>query len=159
MTQWNLGQVDTVHSFASIPPGEYEVRIVDVRPGQAKDKSERWTLRLEVATGDYAGRTAAWDSLTWSERGVVRVKHVLAALGYDVDGVVDVQPQDLLGRGARVQVITEEFESPATGQRVERMAVPFRGWTPWPEGAAPVRVGASSAPAPAAPRLEADTAF
>ena len=54
-------------------------------------------------------------------------------------------------------VITEEFESPATGQRVERMAVPFRGWSPWPEGAAPVQVGARSAPARSP--LEDDTPF
>ena len=124
-------------SYASVPAGVYECAVKEVRLTRARDGSERWALWLEVASGEMAGRTAAWDSITWSERGLTRVKTVLAALGYDVDGIVEVEPKDLEGRRARVQVVHEEFENPVTGERIERMAVPFLGWGPVEDGGAP----------------------
>ena len=47
--------------------------IEEVRPGATREGSPRWACRLEVAEGEYAGRTAAWDSLVFSERGLPRV--------------------------------------------------------------------------------------
>ena len=131
MVKQDFSKVDDTHSFVSVPPGEYACRIVDVRVGNARDGSLRWSVRLEVLDGEYAGRTAAWDSLTWSERGIVRVKRVLAALGFGVDGPLELEAPDLVGRRARVQVVPEEYEDPLTGQRVERLRVPFLGWAPW----------------------------
>ena len=78
--------------------------------------------------GDFAGRTAAWDGLNWSERGMQRVKYVLDKLGFDVDGELELQPDDLLGRQVLVSVLTEEREDPLTGIRQVRMRVPYMGY-------------------------------
>src|SRR5687767_9208568 len=105
--RFDFRSVDDVDSFVSVPAGTHVVRIAEVREGRSRDGSVRWSFRLEVTEGDFAGRTAAWDSLTWSERGVYRIKKVLEALGVDVRGELEIGPDDLLGLRARVQVLPE----------------------------------------------------
>ena len=128
--RYDMSQVEDKDSFASVPEGIYECKVSEVRVSTARDGSERWSMRLVVVDGDYAGRTAAWDSITWSERGVVRVKRVLEALGFDVGGEVDLQAKDLEGLRARVQVVLEQYEDAVSGRAQERMTVPFAGWGP-----------------------------
>ena len=81
--RFDFSQIQDVESFVSVPPGTYRCRVADVREGTSRDGSVRWSFRLEVADGEFAGRTGAWDSVTWSERGVHRVQHALAAMGFD----------------------------------------------------------------------------
>src|SRR5439155_22118993 len=127
--------VDDVESYVSVPAGAHNVRVAEVREGRSRDGSVRWTYRLEVLDGDYAGRTAAWDSLTWSDRGVYRVKKVLEALGLDVRGELEIESNDLVNLQARIQVAPEEREDPLTGRRQVRMRVPYLGYTPIEKGA------------------------
>src|SRR6185436_20685919 len=94
--RFDFRSVEDVDSYVSVPEGIYHCRVAEVREGKARDGSVRWSLRLEVVDGDWAGRTAAWDSLTWSERGVYRVKKAFEALGLDVSGEVEVEAQDLV---------------------------------------------------------------
>lgn len=128
--RFDFSSVDDVDSFVSVPEGLHRCRVGEVREGRARDGSVRWSFRLEVIDGDYAGRTAAWDSITWSERGVYRVKKLLEALGIDVRGEVEVQPNDLVGLSALVKVEPEEREDPLTGRRQVRMRVPYQGYAP-----------------------------
>ncbi|MBL8860860.1 MAG: DUF669 domain-containing protein [Planctomycetes bacterium] len=139
--RFDFSNVDDVESFVSVPAGVHAVRVAEVREGRARDGSTRWTFRLEVLDGDHAGRTAAWDSLTWSERGIYRVKKVLAALGIDVSGEVEVEPKDLVGLRARVLVQPEEREDPISGKRQVRMRVPYLGYEPLEGGARPELTG------------------
>lgn len=141
--RFDFSNVDDVHSFVSVPAGVHTVRVAEVREGRSRDGSTRWTFRLEVLDGDHAGRTAAWDSLTWSERGIYRVKKVLAALGMDVSGEVEVEPKDLVGLRARVLVQPEEREDPISGNRQVRMRVPYLGYEPFEDGARPDVTGAA----------------
>ena len=99
-----------------------------MREGIARDKSSRWSLRLEVVEGDLSGRTAGWDSLTWSARAVHRVKHVLEALGFDTEGALELSPDELLGLQVYVTFREEEWEDPQTGRRQVRLSVPFIGY-------------------------------
>ncbi len=131
----NFAEVKDTQSFVAVPPGSYACRIAEVRVGESRSGAVRWSLRLEVLDGEYAGRTAAWDSLTWSERGVQRVKFVLGVLGFDVSGVLDLEPQDMEGRQALVEVHPEVWEDPQSGRRQERLSVPFAGWAPLSEQA------------------------
>jgi hypothetical protein len=124
----DFSAIDDIESFVTIPEGTYACRIAEVRPGATREGSPRWAFRLEVAEGEYAGRTAAWDSLVFSERGLPRVKQVLACLGFDVRGTVDLEPADLHGLRARVQVLIEEREDPLTGTRRKRLRVPYTGY-------------------------------
>jgi hypothetical protein len=141
--RFDFSNVDDVESFVSVPAGLHDVRVAEVREGRSRDGSTRWTFRLEVLDGDHAGRTAAWDSLTWSERGIYRVKKVLSALGIDVRGEVEVNSNDLVGLRARVLVQPEEREDPATGKRQVRMRVPYLGYEPLVEGARPDVTGSA----------------
>ncbi len=129
---YDFSQLDDVQSFVSVPPGTYPCRVAEVREGDARDGSSRWNLRLEVALGEYAGRTAGWDSLTWSDRGVRRVQAVLGALGFEVRGTVDIGAQELVGRCADVVFELEEREDPTTGVRQQRLTVPYAGYAPNP---------------------------
>jgi hypothetical protein len=128
--RFDFSSVDDVETYVFVPEGEHDCRIADVREGTSRDGSVRWSFRLEVLGGQYAGRTAAWDSLTWSERGVYRVKKVLEALGLDVKGELEIEPADLMNLQARVRVIPEEREDPVTGRRQVRMRVPYLGYAP-----------------------------
>jgi Protein of unknown function (DUF669) len=125
---FDFSSVDDVESYISVPEGVHNCRIAEVREGRSRDGSVRWSFRLEVLDGDYAGRTAAWDSFTWSERGVYRVKKVLDALGLDVRGELEIDPADLVNLQARVKVEPEEREDPVTGRRQVRMRVPYLGY-------------------------------
>ncbi|MFT5291129.1 MAG: hypothetical protein ACI8QS_002306 [Planctomycetota bacterium] len=120
--------VEDTQSFVSVPEGTYLCRITDVREGLSRDGSNRWAFRLVVAEGEHAGRTAAWDGLTFSERGLPRAQAVLHRLGFDVRGEIDLGAQELDGLYVRASVIPEEREDPVTGKRVERMRVPYMGY-------------------------------
>jgi hypothetical protein len=124
----DFSTVEDAESFVSIPEGTYSVRIAEVRENATRDGSPRWSLRLEVAEGEYAGRTAAWDSLVFSERGLPRVKQVLGLLGFDVSGAVELQPPDLIDLRARAQLQIEEYEDRLTGKRQRRLRVPYSGY-------------------------------
>jgi hypothetical protein len=133
----DFSSVEDVESYASIPEGVYLCRITDVRDGVSRDGSTRWALRLEVVDGDYAGRTAGWDGITWSDKGLRRVKHVLDKLGFDVSGRLEVHRGDLLGRQARVQFTLEEREDPLTGIKQVRLRVPYLGYSTAAQPASP----------------------
>ena len=98
--------IEDLESYVSVPDGTYACRIAEVREGTTRDGSARWAIRLEVAEGDHAGRTAAWDALIWSTRGLPRVKQVLASLGFDVSGTLELPPGwRLLHAGAVVAAL------------------------------------------------------
>ena len=132
--RYDFSEVEDVQSFVSIPQGAYDCRIAEVREGVSRDGSVRWSFRLEVLDGQYAGRTAGWDSLTWSERAIHRVKRILAILGFDTDGVVEIQASDLVGLELRALFESEEREDPHTGVRVQRLSVPYDGYAPLENG-------------------------
>jgi|SRR5690349_11645197 len=131
---YDFSQVQDTQSFVSIPEGVYDCRIAEVREGLARDGSVRWSFRLEVLRGEYAGRTGGWDALTWSERGIPRVKRTLEVLGMDVRGEVDLEPNDLIGLAARVTFQAEEREDPMTGKRTLRLRVPYAGYARLDDG-------------------------
>jgi cytidine deaminase len=62
--------------------------------------------------------------LTWSDRGIRRVKRVLEALGLDVRGTVEIESTDLVGREVRAVFQSEEREDPLNGRRICACACP-----------------------------------
>lgn len=126
--QVDFTDVEDAESYVSVPEGVYRCRVAEVREGVTREGHPRWALRLEVADGDYAGRTAAWDSLVWSPRGLPRVKAVLARMGFDVSGRLRIEPDELVGRGVRAELRIEEREDPVSGQRISRLRVPYMGY-------------------------------
>jgi hypothetical protein len=128
--RFDFSQIQDVESFVSIPEGRYLCRVAEVRDGVTRDGSVRWSLRLEVAEGEFAGRTAGWDGLHWSDRGIVRVKRVLEVLGFDVRGEIEIEPEELVGTRARVEFRSEQWSDPASGRQIVRLSVPYAGYEP-----------------------------
>lgn len=118
---------DEVMDFTSVPSGDYLCRVAEVRTGTTRAGDVRWSVRLEVAAGHYVGRMAAWDSLVFTKRGRARVRAIFKALSLPHTGKVHVEPDDLVGRTARIEIRPTEYASP-TGEVVRRNEVPYDGW-------------------------------
>jgi len=79
--RFDFTSVDDVESYINVPEGLHNCRVAEVRDGRARDGSVRWSYRLEVIDGEWPG--ARRPGLAhWSERGIYRVKKVLAALAW-----------------------------------------------------------------------------
>lgn len=125
-----------VSDFVRVPAGAYRCRVADVRAGTTRAGDERWSLMLTVADGPHVGKLAAWDSLVFSNRGRARARFVLATLGLPPKWRVQIEPGDLDGRQALVEVRPAEYTSP-DGATVRRNEVPYDGWRALPaEGGA-----------------------
>jgi hypothetical protein len=134
----DFSEVGDVENYASVPEGTYLVKVVEVRDTLSKEGHTRWGFRLEVLEGPFAGRTAAWDWITWSEKGLRRAKHVLDGLGFEVRGKLEVSHEDLIGRSAKVLVGVEEREDlEKSGRSVLRNRVPFQGYERAPSSPEP----------------------
>jgi len=116
--------------LVTVPPGEYLCRVRDVRVRRTKDGlHEQWALCLEVAEGEHAGHFAAWDNLTFSDKGLPRVKLALRALGEDVSSVVDLEGPELGGREVVCQLIEQSYADPLSGNITRRLGVPYAGYS------------------------------
>lgn len=115
--------------LVTVPPGEYLCRVREARERRTRDGAHvQWALCLEVAEGEHGGHFAAWDNLTWSERGMPRLKLALRALGEDVSGVVDLEVRALVGREVVCQLVEQSYTDPATQATTRRLAVPYAGY-------------------------------
>lgn len=129
----DFSRVEDIEDYLSVPEGHYHVRVAEVREGWTREGDVRYAMRLEVIEGEYAGRTAAWDGISFSERGLKRAKFVLGALGFDTSGRIEIEPGDLTGRELWAEVIAEDRVDPTTAQRTIRPRVPFTGYAAQPE--------------------------
>lgn len=128
----DLSHIEDIEDLRAVPAGEYHCRIAEVRESESPAGHTRWGLRWEVLSGDYLGRTACWDSLHWSERGLPRVKYALQSFGLPTDGELNLQPGALVGLEAMVSIQPEEREDPVTGIRRVQNRVPFAGYSAAP---------------------------
>jgi|TARA_B110000116_G_scaffold150615_1_gene130279 hypothetical protein len=124
----NLSTIENIEDMRSVPPGDYRCKVAEVRESQSPAGHTRWGIRWEVIKGEFQGRTACWDSLHWSERGLPRVKFVLQALGVAADGELQISPDELTDVEVIVEVRPEEREDPITGVRRLQNRVPFTGY-------------------------------
>lgn len=125
--EFDFDATDRVSDFVTVPAGTYVCRVAEIRPGTTRAGDERWSLRLVVAEGQHVGKHAAWDSLVFSTRGRGRARMVLQALGLPASGKVKIEPNDLEGRSALVEIRPAEYQSPA-GDVVRRNEVPYDGF-------------------------------
>lgn len=125
--EFDFDKQRTLTDYVTVPAGTYLCRIAEVRSGATRAGDERWSMKLVVAEGQHVGKQAAWDSLVFSARGQARARLVLQALGLPHTGVVQIEPHDLEGREALVEVRPAEYQSP-TGAVVRRNEVPYDGF-------------------------------
>lgn len=122
------------NDFRTVPPGTYLCEVAEVRPTVTQAGDPRWSLKLVVVEGEHAGTQAAWDSLVFSTRGRDRVKSVFRAFDIPNEGVVAVEPQDLHGRRALVEVRSTQYVN-REGKPTLDNEVPYRGYRAAPDGA------------------------
>lgn len=120
-------KVRPIVDYAEVPAGTYRCRVAEVRPGTTRANDERWSLRLVVAEGPHVGAFAAWDSVVFNLRGRVRARLILAALGLPSAGKVTIEPKDVEGRTAVVDVRPVDYTTPS-GDTIRRNEVPYDGW-------------------------------
>lgn len=145
---------ERVSDYVTVPAGTYLCRIAEIRPGTTRAGDERWSLRLVVAEGQHTGKQAAWDSLVFSTRGRTRARMVLQALGLPASGRVQIEPADLEGRHALVEIRPADYQSPS-GQVVRRNEVPYDGFRAMPDDPVPSPPQRSGERAAASERAEA----
>lgn len=138
----DFSRIEDLEDYLSVPEGRYPCRIAEVREGVTRDGDVRWTFRLEVREGEFAGRTAAWDGISWSERGLRRAKFVLRMFGFNTNGRLELEPSDLVGLDAWVEVQAEERQDPTSGVRSVRPKVPYLGYAESADGFEAVKKGA-----------------
>ena len=151
----DFDETDKFSDFVTVPAGTYLCRVSEVRPGITRAGDERWSLRLVVAEGQHVGKQAAWDSLVFSNRGRARARLVFQALGLPSKGKVQVQPGDLDGRMAFVDVRPAEYANP-NGDVIRRNEVPYEGYRPY-DGEAPAKAPGKPARHPAQRATNAGT--
>ncbi len=127
-----FSKTEETKDFTSVPPGTYLCEVADVRAGVTRHGEERWSFQLTVKDGEHAGRLAAWDSLVFSERALPRVRRVFAALGLPTEGRVRVEPKDLEGRRAFVDVRPAEYRN-ELNEVIRRNEVPYSGYRAVPD--------------------------
>jgi len=137
---------DRVSDFVTVPAGTYLCRVAEIRTGTTRAGDERWSMRLVVAEGQHVGKQAAWDSLVFSSRGRARARAVLQALGLPAAGKVQLEPADLEGKTALVEVRPAEYQGPA-GDVVRRNEVPYDGFRAVPAAGELPAEGAAAAAA------------
>lgn len=146
----DFDDVENLPDYVTVPAGTYLCKVAEVRPGVTRSGDERWGLRLVVAEGEYTGRLAAWDGITFSAKGRARARRVLAALGLPHEGRVEIQPEDVAGRSALVTIRPSEYPDPNTGDVVRRNEVPYDGYRRVPDDED--KVPGSPVPGSPAPR-------
>lgn len=114
-------------NYSQVPQGTYRCRVAEVRTGTTKAGDERWSIRLVVSEGLHIGKQAAWDSVVFSVRGRARARMVLGAFGLPPAGKVMIEPSDLEGREAFVEVRLAAYHS-ESGDVVRRNEVPYDGY-------------------------------
>lgn len=133
MVHIDFDQVDNCDNYSSVPNGTYLCTVAEVRV-RSGDDGERWGVRWVVCEGAYAGRTAAWDNLSFGGTGLRRTKLILSRLSVPVDGPREVVPAAIEGKRARVTVYARERVDPLTGRKVISNRVPFAGVEPAGDG-------------------------
>lgn len=118
---------DRITDFSTVPAGEYLCLIEELRPGTTRAGDVRWSMLLRIVEGPYVGQMAAWDSIVFSQRGKARCRAVFKAIGLPVTGKVQIDPDDVVGRTAKVTVYPAHYHTP-NGDAIIRNEVHYDGW-------------------------------
>ncbi len=133
MARFEFEESPPTVDYVTVPQGRYVCTIAEVAPGSTRNGDPRWGIKLVISEGEFTGRLAAWDGLVFSERGTHRARRVLGALGLPNTGEVELDPADLVGRRAIVEVRPAEYDDRTTGQKIRRNEVAYDGYLRLPE--------------------------
>lgn len=110
--------------FTPIPAGKYDITVSDYKMGQASENAKNpgaptisWELTVEG--GDYDGRKV-WENMTIVENSLWRLKAFLQACGFDVEGEIDFDPDEVLNCELAAKIgIQKGRKNPETGEEYD----------------------------------------
>lgn len=125
MPSINFAKVTTLEP---LPAGNYTATIVKADLGTSKAGNEKIDLQWKIEGGQYDGRVI-FDTLTFTEKALFRVKATLQGLGFPKDFRGEVRPGDLVGKTAKLTVdiqagngVDESGEPYQARNRVKKVA-------------------------------------
>lgn len=116
-----------------LPPGLYPCRIIDAKEEIARTRKIFWKVRFQVETGPYADRYI-FANIFWDGRALVRSMDLLKRVGIKVSGVMEVNPEQVIGRRCPVWVDVEDFTDASGRQRRGNVIPPDGFRRPNPDG-------------------------
>lgn len=122
----DFGQVKNAGEFSPIPEGRYLVEIESAEEDVTQKGDDRLNLRLRVVQGEHEG-AVIFDKFHFTARALPRLKLLLATLGIDTGGQVDITPQLLEGRRCVVDVVVDTYVK-SDGSEGRSNMVPFAGY-------------------------------
>lgn len=118
-----------VQSLDPLPAGNYTATIVKAEIGVSQKGNEKIDLQWKVEGGAHDGRVI-FDTLTFTEKALFRVKATLQGLGFPKDFKGDVKVDDLVGKTAKLTVdiqpgngVDESGEPYQARNRVKKVAL------------------------------------
>lgn len=111
-------------TFELIPEGSYLVQVNKVEVKFDNAQVEKWTLTLKILEGEFQNKNLL-DFIKWNPTGLKRIKLILSRLGFNVDGKLNVMPEDIEGKVAYICVKVEpDFKDP----QIQRNKIPYDGY-------------------------------
>lgn len=92
-----------VQGLEPVDVGTYTATITKAEAGTSKAGNEKIDIQWKIEGGKYDGRVI-FDTLTFTEKALFRVKATLTALGFSKNFKGDVDPNKLVGKTAKLTV-------------------------------------------------------
>lgn len=106
-----------IEDFEPVPAGVYDAEIIQSKPGKSKAGYPKITLQWRILEGEMENRRIFQD-LTFHPKALFATKAVLVGLGFDKEFKGEVDPEELIGLNATINVAVEESEqiNPSTNE-------------------------------------------
>ena len=120
-------QWDSIND-AVLPVGQYKFQIVDAEVKITKNNDEMWALKLEVSEGERIG-VKVYDNVTFNKVGLSRVKMLYKCIGYETEGIeeVELETDQIIGKEVIANVDTEKYTD-KNGKEKRKNIIPFDGF-------------------------------
>lgn len=105
-----------------VPDGTYSVTIDEIGTEEGQSGYDYWAVRFKVTAGQYKG-SVLFDNLSHSPAALFKIKRLLEVLGVEAEGMVDIDPDELVGQELDVLVVNENFEGKDRPKVQEYMAL------------------------------------
>jgi hypothetical protein len=95
--------------FELLPPGWYDALVYDVKLETTSAGNRQFVFELNMLDQEHAGRKAWLRNTIGAKDKNFYLKKSLSAMGYESEGVVQINPDELLGRELQVLIKHEEY--------------------------------------------------
>lgn len=120
----NLDFTDVKDGFAAIPAGKYPAKVVECEKKRNKNNDGDYlNIAYEVCDGGEQDGARIYDICSLKPKAMWKLKSTLKALGFDVSGAIDFEPEDAIGLECLVAVKIEQYEGKDINRVVEITAI------------------------------------